>query len=129
MNYRIVHSDLINLGIVFLEQSEERAFLNRVNDEFAYLVGIEALNWAKENNNESEDLTMKGVWKLFEKDMEKCSEIVETVRTRIMLNLIERRKQLLGGNNKQGICFTKDDSEDNIEVPQQRPCTGKMIIE
>lgn len=53
VNDRITHGDLIGLGVVFLEQSEERDFLKRVNDEFAYLVGQEAMKWMKRTDDES----------------------------------------------------------------------------
>ena len=125
VNDRITHCDLINLGIVFLEQSEERAFLKRVNDEFAYLVGVEVLNWIK-GNNELGNVSLEDVWKLFEKDQEKCSEIIETLRTRIFLDLKEYRKRLLGGGGKQGTWFTQCDSSDNIEIPPQRRYVSKI---
>ena len=116
-NDRIAHSDLINLGIVFLEQSEEREFLKSVNDEFAYMVGIEAVNWIKGNNNESGNVALEDVWKLFDTNQEKCSEIVEKVRARILVSLSERRKHLLSGSSKQGTCFTQCVSDDNTEIP------------
>ena len=52
MNERIVHDDVMNLGIVFLNKTDEFAFLKRVNDEFAYLVGLEALNRITGSKNE-----------------------------------------------------------------------------
>lgn len=116
MNDGIVHNDLMNLGIFFLEKAEERAFLKRVNDEFAYLVGLEALNQINENDNRTGGIALEDIWRFLEKDQEKCKKIVKTVRARILLTLKERRKFLLGGSGKQETCFTQGDSGDDIEV-------------
>ena len=100
MNDRIVHEDLMNLGIVFLGKNDERTFLKNVNDEFAYLVGLEALNHITGSKNEGREIALEDIYKLFEKDPEKCNEIVEIVRTRILLSLKERRRLALGESGK-----------------------------
>ena len=97
MNERIVHDDLMNLGIVFLNKTNEFAFLKRVNDEFAYLVGLEALNRITGSKNEAGEIALEDIQNLFEENPEKCNEIVETVRTHILATLKERRKLLLEG--------------------------------
>ena len=120
MNDRIVHRDLISLGIIFLSLPEEREFLKRVNDEFAYLVGLEALDLIRGNDDESGDVAFEDIWKFLEKNQEKCSEIIETVRARILLNLEERRKHLIGGSSTERISFAQGTTSNN--TPQQKYC-------
>ena len=44
MNNAITHADLVNAGIIILEQEKEDAFLDAANDIFADLVGTEVIN-------------------------------------------------------------------------------------
>ena len=97
VNDRIVHRDLVNLGIVFLEKEQEQVFLERVNEEFAYLVGLEAMSQISKGHAGNRYVDLSEVECFLENNREKCDSIRKTVRSQILQSLKERRRQFLTG--------------------------------
>lgn len=97
VNDRIVHRDLVDMGIVFLEIEQEQAFLERVNEEFAYLVGLEAMSQISRGHAENRYVDWSKVECLLDNNRDKCDSIRKTVRSQILQSLKERRRQFLTG--------------------------------
>lgn len=105
VNGRIVHQDLVDLGIVILEKEQEQVFLERINEEFAYLVGLEVMSQISRGNVGNGYVDWAEVERFLENNRDKCDSIRKTVRSQILQSLKERRRQFLTGK-APGRCQT-----------------------
>ena len=97
MNNAITHADLVNAGIIILEQEKEDAFLDAANDIFADLVGTEVIRQIRKSKSGDAQILWEDIRKFFKTNPEKCRMIVSTVRNRVMKILKNSRKQALTG--------------------------------
>ena len=124
MNNTITHADLVNAGIIILEQEQEDAFLDAVNDEFADLVGKEVIRRIRNGKGDNAQILWDDIRTFFRIDPETCGIIVSTARNRVIQTLKDRRKQAL----TDGYIEIPDEGREDsiIASERKRPLKGRQ---
>ena len=124
MNNTITHADLVNAGIIILEQEQEDAFLDAVNDEFADLVGKEVIRRIRNSMGDNAQILWDDIRTFFRTDPETCGIIVSAARNRVIQALKDRRKQAL----TDGYIEIPDEGREDgiIALERKRPLKGRQ---
>ena len=92
---RITHLDLINVGIIILDKKEEDAYLERINDEFAFKVGSKVLNRINNGATNAGIINLDEISEYVKANKDEFEKIVGDVKAHIVNKLKSCRRNTL----------------------------------
>ena len=100
-NLQITHEDLTMIGCYIIVPAQEKAYLERLNDEYAQRVGEAVANMmASEMMTDFDDIPEEEIWEYLEENAGVIIEITKIIREEFLEEVSERcRKTFMGGYN------------------------------